>query len=90
MSSSIDSPHHHHHRCCYFETRAHSLARPRQPVPVAFVLSLLSTGITECIMGAGDLKSGSQDCLASTGHSVAYVTTETQDDLRQEVDEYLF
>lgn len=54
---------------------------------MAFVLSLLSTRITECIMGAGDLKSGSQDCLASTGH---YVTTETQDDLRQEVDEYLF
>lgn len=39
-------------------------------------------------MDAGDTKSGSQDCLASTEQSVAYVTTETQDDLRQEVGEY--
>lgn len=46
-----------------------------------------------CTVGAGDLKSGSQDCLASTlppEPSVGYVTTETQDDSRHEVDEYLF
>lgn len=46
-----------------------------------------------CAVGISDLKSGSQGCLASTlptEQSVGYVTAETQDDLRHEVDKYLF